>query len=314
MAHKDMANKRLAAVKEPARVRLRYFVERAILNMRQNMFISMVTIMTITLALLIVGIFMLVAVNLERVSVRWSEKVQISVYFDKELTQQQIAELRNRVSAIPGTSQVSYVSQAEALTRFKSRLAGQETLLEGIEAEVLPASLEITLKRPHRTHEAMKQYVGQLRNVAGMGEIQYGEEWVKRYSSFISLLQTIGLLIAAFLFIAVVFIISNTIRLTIYARKEELEVLSLVGATPFFIKAPFIIEGIVQGAVGALFSILILGGGYLVRYHSGDSSKVQSIIQGIEFLPPEYLGGLFLSGILLGFFGSVTSLRRFMKF
>jgi cell division transport system permease protein len=314
MAHKDRVNKRQHVAREPVNSRLRYFVERALRNMRQNMFISMITVITIALALLIVGIFLLVAVNLERVSVRWSERVQITVYFDKELVQQQAADLRNRITAIPGTMNVTYVSQAEALSRFKTRLTGQETLLEGIGADVLPASMEITLKKSFRNHAAMKQYVGQLRNVAGVGEIQYGEEWVKRYSSFVSMLQTIGMLIASFLFIAVVFIIANTIRLTIYARKDELEVLSLVGATRFFIKAPFIIEGVIQGACGSVISLLILAGGYLIRYQSGESAAVQSVLKGMEFLPTEYLAALFLSGIMLGFFGSITSLRRFMKF
>lgn len=314
MSHKVRVNKRQAAAKEPTANRLKYFIERALLNMRQNMFISMVTIITIALALLIVGVFLLVAVNLEKISVQWSERVQITVYFEKELSPPQISEIKSRIAVLPGTSSIDYVTQAESLDRFRSRLKGQESLLEGIGSDVLPALLEITLKRSTRNHAALQEYVSRLRNIPGIGEIQYGEEWVKRFSNFVTVLRTVGFLIAAFLFISALFIVANTIRLTIYARKDELEVLSLVGATRFFIKAPFLIEGILQGACGSFLALVVLAGGYLILYQSDDAAAVQSLLKGMEFLPAEYLGGLFLSGVLLGFIGSVTSLRRFMKF
>ena len=312
--HNERTSKRQTVGKEPAANRLRYFIERALLNMRQNMFISLVTIITIALALLIVGVFLLVAVNLEQVSIQWSERVQVTVYYDKELPPQLLNDVKQRVSAIAGTSQVNYISSSDALNRFRGRLKGQETLLEGIGADVLPSSLEITLQKSFRNHDALQRYVADLRKVAGIGEIQYGEEWVKRYSSFISILRTIGFLIAAFLFIVVVFIVANTIRLTIYARKDELEILSLVGATRFFIKAPFLLEGIMQGACGGILALIILSGAYLLRFQTGEAAAVQTVLKGMIFLPPHYLGLLLASGILLGFFGSVTSLRKFMKF
>jgi len=313
MGHNARMNKRQSTTKDPAASRFTYFIERAVLNMRQNMFISLVTVCTIALALLIVGIFLLVTVNLESISVRWSERVQITVYFERELAPPQSADLKTRIAALPGTSRIDYIPPAEALSRFKARLKGQESLLEGIGADVLPAAMEVTLKRSFRNQAAIEQYVAQLRAIPGVGEIQYGEEWVKRFSTFVSILRTIGFLIAAFLFIAVVFIVANTIRLTIYARKDELEVLALVGATRFFIKAPFLIEGILQGACGSVLALALLVGGYLIRYYSSESAAVQSIIKGMVFLPPEYLGGIFVGGILLGFIGSVTSLQRFMK-
>jgi len=306
-------NKRQSAAKEPSASRFTYFIERALLNMRQNMFISLVTICTIALALLIVGIFLLVTVNLENISVRWSERVQITVYFERELATVQSTELKTRIAALPGTSRIDYIPPTEALSRFKARLKGQESLLEGIGADVLPAAMEVTLKRSFRNHAAIEQYVAQLKTIPGVGEIQYGEEWVKRFSTFVSILRTICFLIAVFLFIAVVFIVANTIRLTIYARKDELEVLALVGATRFFIKAPFLIEGVLQGACGSVLALLLLVGGYLIRYYSSESAAVQSIVKGMVFLPPEYLGGIFVGGVLLGFIGSVTSLQRFMK-
>jgi len=291
-----------------------YFVRRAILNIRQNPFISSVTIVTIALALLIVGVFLLISVNLEGVSLRWSEKIQVVVYFPDDLSPQVKTDLRSRVMAIPGTLRVDEVSRGEAMKRFRERLRGQETLLEGVSPDILPSSFEISLRRSHRTPEAIAAYVERLRQIPGMGEIQYGEEWVKRFTTFISILRFIGLLIAVFLFITVVFIVSNTIRLTIYARREELEILSLVGATRMFIRLPFLIEGIIQGGLGGILAVVVLSLVYLARYGGETSFIPQTLLGSMIFLSPLQLLLLCMGGVFLGLVGSLTSLRRFMIF
>ena len=295
------------------RGRLIYFLSRAVINLRQNVFVSVVTIGTITLALLIVSLFLLVFVNLENAAENWSEKVQVTAYFDHELSAQEQAALRAKIIAIPGTSTVGYVSRDEALKRFKSRLRGQETLLEGVRAEILPTSFEIALKRANRDSEGVESFVASLKGVQGISEIQYGEEWVRRFNTFLNYMRMIGALLGGFLVITVIFIVSNTIKLTIYARREELEVMSLVGATPFFIKAPFLIEGIIQGGAGALSSLLLLFllyEGFL--HNAGSFLTFNPATSGLAFLPLEYVGSIFLAGILLGFVGSLTSLKRFI--
>lgn len=291
-----------------------YFVRRALLNIRQNPVISSVTIITIALALMIVGVFLLVSVNLEGVSVRWSEKIQIIVYFQDEPSPQTRADLRARITSLPETHRVEEVTRAEAMRRFRERLKGQETLLDGVSADILPSSIEITLKKPYRTPEGVARYVERLRQIPGMGEIQYGEEWVRRFASFIAIVRAIGLLVALFLFITVVFIVSNTIRLTIFARRDELEILSLVGATRMFIRLPFLIEGVIQGAAGGAVAILVLSAFYLARFGGENSFLPQSLVGNMLFLSPLHLALLWAGGIMLGFIGSLTSLRRFMIF
>lgn len=290
-----------------------YYLSRALANLRQNVFVNVVTIGTITLALLIVSLFLLVFVNLENAAENWSEKVQVTVYFDKELTAQEQSSLRSKIVAIPGASSVAYVSRDEALKRFKNRLRGQETLLEGVRPEIMPTSFEISLKRSHRDSQSVEAFVSTLKGVQGISEIQYGEEWVRRFNTFLNYMRMLGALLGAFLVTAVIFIVSNTIKLTIYARREELEVMSLVGATPFFIKAPFLIEGIIQGGVGALSSMLLLFLLYEVFLHNaGSFLTFNPVTAGLAFLPLEYVGAIFLAGILLGFVGSLTSLKRFI--
>lgn len=308
------SSKRPAMSTPGAQGRFRYFLERAVANMRQNVFVNLVTIGTITLALLIVSLFLLLFVNLENAAENWSEKVQVTIYYDKELTPQEQSDLKNRIQAIPGTSRVHWVGRDEAMRRFKGRLKGQETLLDGIRPEVLPASFEISLKKANRSTEAIDQYVTSLKKLPNIGEVQYGEEWVRRFNTFLTFMRIVGGLVGGFLVLAVVFIVSNTIRLTVYARRDELEIMSLVGATRLFIKMPFLLEGVMQGVIGGLLALLLLLSVHLLFLHNaGNFLTFNPATAGLSFLPGEYIAALLAAGALLGFLGSLTALRRFIN-
>jgi cell division transport system permease protein len=206
------------------------------------------------------------------------------------------------------------VSRAEALKRFKNRLRGQETLLEGVRPEVLPTSFEISLKRAHRDTQNVESFVTVLKRIPGITEVQYGEEWVKRFNAFLNFMRRLGGLLGGFLVLAVIFIVSNTIKLTIYARRDEIEIMSLVGATAFFIKAPFLLEGLMQGLAGAVIAIgmlLAMYAGFL--HNAGSFLTFNPVSSGLGFLPLEYIGGIILAGGMLGFIGSLTSLKRFVN-
>jgi cell division transport system permease protein len=310
----SLPNKRPTLAGEGFGGRLGYFFSRALTNIRQNIFVNVVTIGTITLALLIVSLFLLVFVNLENAAENWSERVQVTVYFDRELTAQEQSALRGRITAIPGVSRINYVSRNEALKRFTARLRGQETLLEGVRPDILPTSFEIALKRAHRDNRGVEQFVSALKRIPGITEVQYGEEWVRRFNTFLNFMRLVGAMLGVFLIVAVVFIVSNTIKLTIYARRDELEVMALVGATRFFIKAPFMIEGIIQGGAGALIAIGLLLGLYEGFLHNaGSFLTFNPATAGLAFLPPEYTAVIAMSGVVLGLIGSLSSLKRFIN-
>jgi cell division transport system permease protein len=310
---RNKLTKRPKASSEGASQRFSYFITRALINFKQNISVTLLTVGTITLALLIISLFLLVYVNLEGLAETWSEKVQVTTYFEQELAPATISSLKQSVLALRGTERAVYVAKDEAFRRFQNRLKGQASLLEGITPDVLPASLEITLKRDHRSSEAVEAYVAGLKRLPGITEVQYGEEWVRRFNTFMNFIRLVGALLGGFLVISVIFIVSNTIKLTIYARRDELEVLGLVGATRFFIRAPFLIEGILQGAAGALLAILLLTACYFIFLHNaGNFLTFNSSTAGLIFLPNIHLAGIFLGGIALGFLGSSTSLRRFI--
>lgn len=293
--------------------RCQYFTSKAWSNLLSNKLVTVLTVFTITLALLIISLFMLFYVNLEGTVDQWSKKVVVTVYFDTEPSPQEAASVKARIMALNGTESVKYIAKDDALKRFRSRLKGQESLLEGVAPDVLPASMEISLKKQFRSSDAVTTYVDGLKRIQGVGEVQYGEEWVRRFLSFYQMLRLLGILIGSFLLLAVLFIVSNTIKLTIMARKDELEILGLVGATPFFIKAPFLIEGMLQGAVGALLAVCLLTIGYFsflsnaVNFLSFNPADT-----GLFFLPPVHIAAVLVGGVLLGFIGSLASLKKFV--
>jgi cell division transport system permease protein len=311
---REKTSKRPKLAREGIGGRFLYFIERACVNIRQNILINILTIVTIALAFLILSLFLLIYVNLERVTESWSDRVQVTVYFDREIPSNEVAAMSSKIRAMSGTAGVQYISRAEAFKRFQQRLRGQEALLDGVSADVLPSSLEIRLKRESRDSGSLMMYVSQLRKIPGMGEIQYGEEWVRRFTDFMNLVRFAGSLVGGFIILAVVFIVANTIKLTIYSRKDELELLGLVGATRMFIKAPFLIEGTLQGGAGAGVALLILSGAYMAFLHKADILfSFNPVNATLFFLPWTYLAALMLGGALLGFLGSLASLKRFIS-
>jgi cell division transport system permease protein len=290
-----------------------YFASKAVQNLRLNRLVTILTVSTITIALLIISLFMLMYVNLEGTIEQWSRKVVVTVYFDKEPLPQELTALRARISALAGTESIASVSKEEALKRFRSRLKGQESLLEGVSPDILPSSIEITLKKEFRSSDAVNIYVSRLKRLQGIGEVQYGEEWVRKFLLFFQFVRILGSLIALFLLLSVTFIVSNTIRLTIFARKDELEILALVGATPLFIKAPFLIEGMLQGALGSLLAVSLLSAGYFtILSNAGNFLTFNPADAGLVFLPVSYIAALIFGGVLIGFIGSLASLKKFI--
>lgn len=291
--------------------RLGYFTGKAIGNLRSNRLVTLITICTITLALLIISLFMLFYVNMEGTIDKWSSKVAVTVYFDTEPLPQELSLLKSRITALPGTETVKYVSRQEALEIFRSRLKGQESLLEGVAEDILPSSFEITVKKEFRSSDSINLYVSRLKHVEGVGEVQYGEEWVNKFLTFVQFVRILGLMIAAFLILTVLFIVSNTIKLTVLARQDELEIMALVGATPFFIKAPFLIEGMLQGAVGSLLAVGMLTAGYYsMLANAANFLSFNAADTGLIFLPLPYIALLIFGGIFLGFIGSLVSLKK----
>ena len=294
--------------------RIGYYVAKAFSNIRQNLFLNVITVGTIILALLVVSLFALVFTNLEHAADSWTEKVQIAIYYDRDLTAGEQDQLKSKLVALPATASVTWVSKATALERFKQRMKGQEALLEGVRSDVLPASLEVTLKKAYRTTDGVERYARHIQTFPGIGDVQYGEEWVRRFNGFLDVMRIVGLLLLGFLVTAVIFIVSNTIKLTVMNRQDELEIMLLVGATPSFIKLPFLIEGFLQGLFAGIIAQLTLWGLFeAFMAYAGDYLVFNPRAASLIYLPIEYIGSIIFGGALLGLLGSLTATRRSIR-
>jgi cell division transport system permease protein len=206
------------------------------------------------------------------------------------------------------------VSKEEALARLREGLKDQAGLLEDLRDNPLPPSFEIELKEAHKNPEDLKAFIGEIKKITASADVDSGQEWLQRFSAFIGMLKLVGLCIGSLLLLATVCIISNTIKLTIYSRREEIEIMKLVGATNLSIRIPFFLEGITQGLLASLLAIGILYGGYKALVHKllMDYSLFLGPMQ-LTFLPFSLMAALVLLGIALGIFGCAFSMGRFLK-
>ncbi|PLX81135.1 MAG: ABC transporter permease [Desulfuromonas sp.] len=291
-----------------------YFLLRAVRNMWQSPMLTSASIVTVTVALAVLAFFAVLVQNISDVTRHWSEEVQVVVYLaSKPDAAERNADIQ-KLRADPAVVSVAYISPEQARNSFRQRLGADEDLIKGMPSDFLPASYELHLSEEMRSETGVKQLVERLRQQPRYRDLRYGQEWLERYGAIISLLRVGGFIMGGFLLFAALFIVANTIRLTLYARREELEVMTLVGATPWFVRAPFLLEGGLQGFVGGLFALLVTFG----LYHLALRSQLATLFMAsgvgqIHFLPAAYQVYLLLTGTFLGLFGSLVSLRRFVR-
>ena len=294
---------------------LRYFLLRAFKNMRGNLFPNLTTIGIITLSMLIFSTFSLIAFNLSSFLKIWEDKIEIVTYLKKNTSSSDVDDLLRSTRLLQGVESVKYVSSSDAFAFMETKLGNQKNLLEGIQPTVLPASFEIQLKKEFRNSTRIKEVVSQLKQFPQMEEIQYGQEWVETFSVIVHILRVTQWILGGLLLAAMTFIIANTLQLTIASRREEIEIMHLVGASPAFIQVPFYVEGIIQGLLGAGLAVLSLFFLYKIFFLQIESS-VEEWTVGIPifFLPPKTIASFLSGGMVLGFFGSFVASMRILKY
>jgi cell division transport system permease protein len=263
---------------------------------------------------MIIGFFAIVVINVQQVAQQWSREIQVVAYFDTVPDADKVQQWKTKLEAMAEIERVQFVSRDQAFKRFKARLGDDADLLDGVGTDFLPASLEIVLFEDHRNKIGVESVVRQLKQIPELADVSYEPEWLERFDAFVGLLKVAGIVFGGFLLFAALFIVSNTIKLTLYARREEIEIMTLVGGTPLFIKMPFLIEGALQGVVGGvlalagvwmIFTLVLQEGLYGILMVTGTD--------GILFLSPPQQWAMLSCGLILGLIGSVLSLRKFVR-
>ncbi len=294
--------------------RLLYFLRRALRNMVQSPFLCTAAIGTVAVSLAIMAFFAIIVLNVQQVTRHWSQEVQVVAYLDQVPKESVLNGWIREIGSLPEVESVSYVSRSEAFEAFRKRLGSDSDLLDGLDADILPASLEIALKEDYRNRRGVATVVGHLRAHQGLSDLRYGQDWLERFESFLDLLRFAGVVLGGFLLFATLFIVSNTIKLTLYARRDELEIMVLVGGTPLFIKIPFFLEGALQGALGGVVALGISYGLFQLFLQQGLSSLLlTSGVSRITFLPMNHQLSLVAAGTALGLVGSLVALRKFVR-
>jgi cell division transport system permease protein len=192
-------------------------------------------------------------------------------------------------------------------------LDNNKTILDNLDVNPLPASFELKLKKNFRNYNKIKALANNISKLKGVESLEFGEGWLERVETIVFFLKLIATAVGGMICMGIVFIVSNSIKLSLYARKDEIEIMQLVGANDWFIKGPFIIEGMLQGFLGVILSLAILFGFCKALIAGLQSSSFFIGFQSFLFIPPMVVFYMILSGILIGCVGSFISLGKFLN-
>ena len=294
--------------------RLRHMVTDAFTNLGRAGWGGLASVCTIAVAFLIVGIFLLLTQNLGAALTQWRDQYQVTVFLDDRISAEQLALLRKRIANEQAVRALAYISKDEALRAFKQELKGREGLLEGLGENPIPASFQLRIREEHQAPQALHQLAASLGRLEGVEEVQYGQEWVDRMAAALQVVRLIGLSVGIALGAASLLIVSNTVRLAIYARAEEIEVMRLVGATKASIRLPFLLEGVIQGGVVSALALGLLYGACRITLYKLQMAPGPGMGLGLEsFLPGATAAALVGAGAALGAFGSLFSVSRLLR-
>ena len=292
---------------------LGYFFREALLNLRANTSSAMISTVTITFTMVLFGLFLLLYLNLSTLVGSLRQEIKVILYLRDGIPEKEIVSLRDKLRGETGVSNVTYISKEKALDDFRRSLEGQDILLRGLGDNPLPASFELTLEKSYQSSEAIRRVAQKLEGLKGVDDIQYGREWVENVNAVLETVRVGSTLIGLILGLAAVVIISNTIRLTVLSRHEDIEVLQLIGATRMYIQMPFLLEGGFLGLIGGAVSILLLRAVYeLASSRLAETGGLLGNAITLMFLPAPWLILFLAAGAGLGCAGSLLSIRRLL--
>jgi cell division transport system permease protein len=269
---------------------------------------------TMAMSLFVFGVFILVQENLQHMLNGWGDQIQINTYLASDIGTDQAEAMMDRIRAMPEVEGLRHISKEQAWSDFQTALGAQSAVLEGLPDDVLPASFEITVKPAYRDPPQVEDLADRLGKINGIAAVEYPQQWVDRLNVFVLAVQWAKWALGGILFIATFFIVGSTVRLALLARKDEIEIMQFVGASEELIRAPFVVEGMLQGTVGAGLSLLGLWLFHLLleQYLIGELALFGPKMQ-LLFLDPANITMILVIGLLLGGLGSLFSLGRFLR-
>jgi len=288
--------------------RLAHFIREALVNIRLNWTTTVIAVATTAFTLACFGVFLLLYLNLRAVATSLQSDFKVVVYVQESVPAQGVAQLQSLLRADPGVQVVSYVSKEQALADFRAQFPADSHLLQGLGENPLPASFVVSLSPSLRSPDAVRRWAERVKSVPGVEQVQYSRDWIDNLTAIVGYLELVAVGIGTVLSAASATIIASTIRLTLYARREEIEIMRLIGATSSFIRIPYLIEGTMLGMMGSAVALAILKGGFeLFKVRLGMPGRFLGIDSGVQFFSGQVVGLIAAAGLILGFIGSLVS-------
>ena len=288
-----------------------YFLREALRNLYRHRRVNVVAIFVIATGMLLVSGVALVYVNFRNFAAYWGSQVNMVIYLRDSLTPERLEALRVALSQAPETASLEYTSKEQAMQQLRARLGEGARILEGLQTNPLPASFTITIRDEFRRPELLRESVERYKQLPEIEDIDYGERWLERFHTLVWTMEIGVIGIGGIMAMAVMFIIATTVRLALHSRAEEIEIMQLVGATLWFIKMPFFLEGILQGMLGASLAVGLCYGLFaMLMSWVKPMGELFFDVSLLQFLPLAMIASILLGGAVLGGLGSLFSLRR----
>jgi cell division transport system permease protein len=282
-------------------MKLFFFIKEGFIGLRRARLSALISIIALCLTLSLMGILFLTGINLKDVVFQFYREVEIEAFLQPNLKSNQLNRLKERISNYPQTAKINYVSREQALEEFQ-KIFGND-IQSILNENPLPASIRVILKTEYSDPKSVNSVAIALSGLDGIQEVVYPKELIQFFHKYFELAIILSIIFAVVLLIIIIVLVFNTIRLTIHARRNIIQIMKLVGATNYFIKGPFILEGILQGFIGGGISAFLLW-------------SLSQIIKNMIFPELAVMNFLFpvlvFSGILLGFVGSSISVNKYL--
>lgn len=268
-------------------------------------------VLAITLAAVVLGALLMITSNVNQLLARWTSASEFSVFLRDDATSEQRGAIEAAIDQSGASSGREYISKAQALTRFKSQFADLASLTTDLDDNPFPASLEVRVRPGAEQSGRADTLVKQVASLPGVADVRYDREWIARLASGLNAVQGAGFALALLMALAAAVTVAAVVRLGLHARRDEIEIMKLVGSPVAFIRGPFVAEGFLQGGIGALVALLLLWVGF-VAARAWWGGALASMLDGatLQFLPIRLAGLLVAGGMLVGALGGFAASRH----
>lgn len=295
------------------KIRVGRHLREGLKNLLRNGWMTFASVSAVTITLLILGVTLMIALNAQQMSKYVTNQLEVDAFLQMNVTDAQAQQITDNIKALPDAKSVVFVSKAEGFQQLEKELGGQNNdILGGLSKEnTLPNKIVVKDKDPSQTLGLAQE----IRVMPGVDKVSDGKDVVNKLLGFLNVVRNIGVVFIVGLIVTAMFLISNTIKITIFSRRREIEIMKLVGATNWFIRWPFLTEGLMIGTVGALIPFLVITIGYhsLFAQAGGVFMALQFQLVSASYLAVRLAIVMFGLGIAIGVWGGVMSVRKFLR-